>query len=408
MGWMETCVVDERMRFVMAIERHEEAFAAVCRRFGVSRNTGYKWLERYEELGVAGLVDRSRAPLDHPQAVAAAIAERCVSVRRTHPSWGPVKVRAYLARREAETAWPAASTIGALFDRAGLTVRRRLRRRSPPSSAPFAHCGAANDVWCIDFKGWFMTGDGKRCEPLTITDAHSRYLLRCQALPRTDTDHVWPVLEAAFREFGLPHYLRSDNGSPFASRGAGGLSKLSIKLIKVGVVPERISPGKPQQNGRHERMHLTLLQDTASPPAPSLRQQLKRLRDFQRLYNEQRPHQALSNATPADHYTPSPRRFDGILREPEYGAEHEVRRVRHNGDIRWRNHTIYVNQALVGEPIGLVEDDATGWTVSYGPIVLGTIAHHDDHLRKPKHRSCGRVDNASALPTSPQDQQQQT
>src|SRR5246500_159275 len=385
MGWKETCAVEERMRFMVAVEMREESFAAICRRFGVSRRIGYKWLARFEEEGAAGLLDRPRAPLRHPQAIESEIGERCLEVRRAHPSWGPVKVLAYLERRAPKTDWPAASTIGELFDREGLTVKRRLRRRRPPSSAPFAHCEAANDVWCIDFKGWFLTSDGKRCEPLTITDAYSRYLLRCQALPRTDTDHVWPVLDAAFREFGLPRYMRSDNGSPFASRGAGGLSQLSVRLIKAGIVPERIAPGKPQQNGRHERMHLTLLQDTADPPADSLRQQLKRLRDFQRLYNEQRPHQALGNATPAEHYTASPRRFDGILREPEYGAGHEVRRVRHNGEIRWRNLTIYINQALVGEPVGLVENDATGWTVSYGPIVLGTIAHQDDRLRKPKH-----------------------
>ena len=406
MGWTETCAMDERMRFVIAAEKHEEPFAAVCRRFGVSRRVGYKWLARYQEAGVEGLFDRSRAPLHHPQAIADGLFERCLAVRRAHPSWGPLKVRAYLERRTPARDWPAVSTIGALFDREGLTVKRKLRRRSPPSSAPFSHCGAANDVWCIDFKGWFLTGDGKRCEPLTVTDAHSRYLLRCQALARTDTDHVWPVLDAAFREFGLPHYMRSDNGSPFASRGAGGLSRLSIKLIKAGVFPERIAPGKPQQNGRHERMHLTLLQDTADPPAPSLRQQLKRLRDFQRLYNEQRPHQALGNATPADHYIPSPRRFDGILREPEYGAEHQVRRVRHNGDIRWRNRTIYINQAQVGEPVGVVENDVAGWVVSYGPIVLGTFADQDNCLRKPKRSRCGLADNATRCPQGPQPQQQ--
>ncbi|WP_245327024.1 helix-turn-helix domain-containing protein, partial [Bradyrhizobium sacchari] len=250
--------MDERMRFVLAAEKGEESFAALCRRFNVSRRVGYKWLGRYEEEGLAGLLDRSRAPRHHPQAIAPEIAERCLEVRRAHPTWGPVKVRAYLERAAPKTEWPVASTIGELFDREGLTVRRKLRRRSPPSSAPFAACEAANDVWCIDFKGWFLTGDGDRCEPLTITDAHSRYLLRCQALPRTDTDHVWPVLDAAFREFGLPNFLRSDNGSPFASRGAGGLSRLSVNLIKAGVTPERIAPGKPQQNGRHERMHLTL------------------------------------------------------------------------------------------------------------------------------------------------------
>jgi putative transposase len=408
MGWTETCAVDERMRFVLAVEKQEESIAVVCRRFGVSRRVGYKWLERYEEAGVEGLRDRSRAPLRHPQAIPDKIAERCLGVRRAHPTWGPLKVLAFLERQAPGSNWPAPSTIGTLFDREGLTVKRKLRRRSPPSSAPFAHCDQANDVWCIDFKGWFLTGDGGRCEPLTLTDAHSRYLLRCQALARSDTDHVWPVLDAAFREFGLPHFLRSDNGAPFASRGAGGLSRLSVKLIKAGVVPERIAPGKPQQNGRHERMHLTLLQDTASPPAPTLREQLKRLRAFQRLYNEQRPHQALGNATPADCYAASPRRFDGVLREPGYRPDHIVKRVRHNGEIRWKASTIYISEALIGEPVALAES-ATGWTVSYGPIVLGTINHGGNRMHKPKPRSCGLVDNTKRrCPQGPQPQHQQT
>ncbi|HEY2247244.1 MAG TPA: IS481 family transposase [Bradyrhizobium sp.] len=376
------------MRFVVAVGKHDESFAAVCRRFGVSRRIGYKWLARFEMEGPVGLLDRSRAPPCHPQAIADGIAQRCLEVRRAHPSWGPVKVRAWLERRAPRMEWPAASTIGELFDREGLTVKRKLRRRSPPSSAPFAHCEAANDVWCIDFKGWFLTGDGQRCEPLTITDAHSRYLLRCQALARTDTEHVWPVLDAAFREFGLPRRLRSDNGSPFASRGPGGLSRLSVKLIKAGVTPERIAPGKPQQNGRHERMHLTLLQEIASPPAASMREQLKRLRDFQRLYNEERPHQALDNATPADRYQASSRRFDGVLREPVYDDDQDVRRVRHNGEIKLGGNMIYISAALVGEPIGLAENNA-GWTVSYGPIELGIIAHRGDRLRKSKRKGCG-------------------
>lgn len=281
MGWKETCAVDERMRFVLAIEAGDEPVAAVCRRFGVSRKSGYKWLERYRSEGLAGLADRSRAPRHHGCAVSAEAAERCLSVRRAHPTWGPLKVRAFLVRRVPDVVWPAASTIGVLFDREGLTVKRRLRRRVPPG-APFGACGSANDTWCMDFKGWFLTGDGARCEPWTLQDAHSRYLLRCQALPRTDGAHVWPVLEAAFREFGLPLRLRSDNGAPFASGGAGGLSRLSIKIIKAGVTPERIRPGKPQQNGRLERLHLTLLQDTASPPARSLREQLERFRAFRR------------------------------------------------------------------------------------------------------------------------------
>jgi putative transposase len=412
MGWMETCAVDERMRFVMAVERGEEGFAALCRGFGVSRKTGYKWLERYECAGVDGLKDRSRAPLHHPQAIAAAIMERCLAVRRAHPSWGPVKVRAYLKRRAPSTVWPSASTIGALFDREGLTVKRRRRRKLALSSAPFGACAAANDVWCMDFKGWFVTGDGTHCEPLTLCDAVSRYLLRCQVLARNDNDHVWPVLDAAFREFGLPKRLRSDNGPPFASRGVGGLSKLSVKLIKAGVTPERIAPGKPQQNGRLERLHLTLLKDTADPPARSLREQLERLHLFQRLYNEERPHQALGNATPAEHYEASPRRFDGVLHEPSYSAEHEVRRVRHNGEIKWKGDTIFIGEALVGEPLGLIEDDDGSFTVSFGAIALGIIEHGSNRLKRPRPSAYGLVDIAQAnpqslpaMPTSPQAQQ---
>ena len=408
MGWMETCAVEERVRFVMAVEKREEPFAGVCRRFGVSRKTGYKWIGRYAEAGIGGLLDHSRAPLYHPQEIADAIAERCLAVRREHPTWGPRKVRAFLKRSGTATDWPAASTIGSLFDREGLTVKQKRRHRGPPSSMPLADCGAANDVWCIDFKGWFLCGDGTRCEPLTLTDAYSRYLLRCQALMRNDSAHVWPLLDAAFREFGLPLRLRSDNGSPFASRGAGGLSRLSVNLIKAGVVPERIAPGKPQQNGRHERMHLTLLQDAATPPSRTLREQLKRLQEFQRIYNEQRPHESLGDDTPADHYTTSLRRFDGVLREPEYG-EHKVRQVRRNGEIKWKGEIIYIGEALIGEPIGLREQDAAGWTVYYGPIVLGTIAHRGHRLRKPKPTAaCGHVDDASASPTSPQAQQKQT
>ena len=407
MGWMETCAMDERMRFIVAVERKEEPVAALCRRFGVSRRIGYKWLGRYREDGIKGLADRSRAPLHHPQEVSPEIARCCLAVRRAHPTWGPVKVRAWLMRRAPEMVWPAASTIGALFDREGLTVKRRLRRRAVPTAAPFAACAAANTVWCIDFKGWFLTGDGTYCEPLTLACAHSRYLLRCQVLAKSDTAHVWPVLDAAFREYGLPERLRSDNGPPFASVGAGGLSRLAVLVIKAGVAPERIVPAKPQQNGRLERLHLTLLQDTANPPARSLREQLDRFRAFQRLYNEERPHQALANATPAEHYAPSPRRFDGVLREPNYPPDHAVRRVRSNGEIKWQGKLIYINSALAGEPIGLIEGDDGASTVSYGPVTLGVIDHRGDRLRTPRRHARGLVDNAARCPQGPPAQQQQ-
>ena len=408
MVWKETCAVDERMRFVMAIEAGEESFAATCRRFSVSRRVGYKWFARYRLDGVSGLSDRSRAPHRRVRSLSEEIAGACLSVRRAHPSWDPVKVRAWLQRRDPGVGWPAASTIGALFDREGLTVKRRLRRRVPPRTAPFAACAAANDVWCIDFKGWFRTGDGARCEPLTLSDAHSRYLLRCQAVARADTDHVWPILDAALREHGLPVALRSDNGPPFASTGAGGLSRFSVLAIKAGVRPERIAPAKPQQNGRHERLHLTLKQETASPPAPDLRRQIERFRDFQRVYNFERPHAALDHDTPAEHYRPAARAWDGVLREPPCPDDAERRRVRRSGEIKWKGSLIYINQALAGEAVALIQHDEGLWQVRYGPIELGLVDHRGERLQRPKHKARGLVDNPKGLPTNPPAQQPTT
>jgi putative transposase len=405
MPWRETCAVDERKRFVLEAEAGEEAFAALCRQFGISRQHGYKWLARWRAEGEAGLVERSRAPLHHPRAVAEELAGACLAVRRAHPTWGPVKVRAWLERRRPGRAWPAASTIGALLDRAGLTVKRRLRRRGPPGGPLFA-AAAANDVWTMDFKGWFKTGDGARCEPFTLCDAASRYLLRCQTLTRNDGEHVWPVLDAAFREYGLPLRLRSDNGPPFATIGAGGLSRLSVKLIKAGVTPERITPGRPQENGRHERLHLTLLADTASPPAASLRAQAIRFRAFQAGYNQERPHAALGNATPAERYAPAPRRWDGRLRPPETVAD-EVRAVKSNGLIRWHGKLVYVSEALGGEAVGLAETGDGRWAVRFGPVLLGFIAHRGDHRERPRKKADGLVENAARCPQGPQPPQQQ-
>jgi transposase InsO family protein len=407
MPFKETCTMDERMALVLSARAGEEAFAAICRRHGVSRKIGYKWVERYAAEGPPGLLDRSRAPLEHPQAISAETARACLEVRRSHPSWGPVKVRAWLERRRPERRWPAASTIGALFEREGLTVKRRLRRRAPggPAASPFGALTTANEVWCIDFKGWFLTGDGSRCEPLTLSDAYSRYLLRCQALARNDAQHAWPVLSAAFREFGLPWRLRSDNGPPFASCGAGGLSQLSVRLIKAGVTPERTAPGRPQQNGRLERLHLTLLKEAASPPAPTLAAQARQLARFRRAYNEERPHQALGGDVPANHFEASPRRFDGVLREPGYPAEMDVRRVRHNGEIKWRGKLVYLNAALAGEPVGLAEQSDGAFVVAYGPVTLGLIPHRAERLIKPKP-GCGLVDGASPRPQGPQPPQQ--
>ena len=353
----------------------------ICRRYGVSRKTGYKIAGRYELEGPAGLADRSRAPHDHPNAVGEEDEAAILAVREKHPSWGPKKIKAWLERRHESRRWPAASTIGTILERHGLAVRRRLSRHGAPSPSPLSPAAQANDVWGIDFKGWFRTGDGARCDPLSISDLASRYVIRLQAVARPDEAHVWPVLDAAFREFGLPAVMRSDNGPPFASVAAGGLSRLSVKLIKAGVIPERIKPGKPQQNGRHERLHRTVKAETARPPAATLRAQQRRFDDFRRVFNEERPHEALGQETPAAHFAPAARSFAGRLNEPEYAADHHVRRVRQNGEIRWAGTLVFISEALTGEPVGIVESDDGRYAVHFGPLLLGHLDHRATLIR---------------------------
>jgi putative transposase len=374
MPWRETCVMDERMAFIVDVQRGEASVAELCRRYGISRKSGYKWLARYTAGGVEALTDQSRAPHHHPNAVDARVEAAVLAVRHRHPTWGPKKIRAWLGQHRGDLSCPAESTIGVLLARQGLVRSRRKRRSVPPSGAALSACQAPNAVWGVDFKGWFVLGDGTRCEPLSLSDLTTRYVLRLQAVERPDTAHVWPLFEAAFREFGLPQVMRSDNGPPFASAGAGGLSRLAVRLIKVGVRPERIDPGKPQQNGRQERLHRTVQEETASPPAYDRRGQQRRFDDFRRVFNEERPHEALGQTPPAAHYRPAPRAYSGREREPEYASGHEVRRVRQNGEIKWRGALVFLSEALVGEPVGLVESETDGrWRVSYGPIELGTL-----------------------------------
>ena len=373
MAWKETCVMDERLCFVAACLDGSESVSELCSHFDISRKTGYKWLARYRLEGVVGLEDRPRSPHSNSRAVDLETVDEVIAVRHEFPTWGPRKVRAHLLDKHPERAWPAASTIGNIFDRAGLTKARKRRKRTPPQSFPFQAVQAPNDAWCIDFKGWFLTGDGTHVEPLTISDAHSRYLIACDPVGKTDEAHVWPVLDRAFREHGLPHAMRSDNGPPFAGRSVAGLSRLAVKLIKAGIRPERIAPGKPQQNGRHERMHLTLLQDTASPPARSLADQIRRFRHFMHVFNTERPHEALGQIPPARVHELSPRSYDGELRSPDYDDEAEIRRVRRKGEIKWRGRLVFVSEVLAGEPVGLYRIGEDTWLVKYGPIVLGTL-----------------------------------
>ena len=356
----------------------------LCQFYGVARGTGYKWVERYDNGGLEGLQDLSRAPHRHPNEVSTEIEDLVISVREKHPSWGAPKIHARLKRDHGDKNIPVESTIGAILKRNGLTVSRKRRRRSRRESEPLAHAGAPNAVWCADYKGWFRCGDGTRIDPLTISDAYSRYLFRCQDLKAADYTHSKPVFEAAFREYGLPERMRTDNGAPFGSNGESGLTGISVWWIKLGIVPERITPGKPQQNGRHERMHRTLKQETASPPAANRRAQQDRFDQFRREYNQERPHEGLGQTTPESQYQPSPRAYPGRLREMEYPDDWQVRRVADGGQIRWAGDRVFVAHALKGEPVGLEPIDDRRWRVWFSFYEIGVLDGPKLRIRRPE------------------------
>jgi transposase InsO family protein len=382
MPWKVHEVMEERFRFVEEWKSEDWGMAELCRFYGVTRATGYKWVSRYEAGGVEGLREASRAPLHHPNAVCGEMEDRVIAMRDKHPRWGAPKIRARLERDHPETAIPAESTIGAILQRNGLTVCRKRRRKSWPASAPLAHAGAPNAVWCVDFKGWFRTADGTRIDPLTISDAYSRYLLRCQVLRAADAAHTKPVMEAAFREYGLPERIRTDNGAPFGSNGESGLTRLTVWWIKLGIVPEHIAPGKPQQNGGHERMHRTLKQETASPPASGSRAQQGCFDRFRQEYNQERPHEALGQNPPAQYYRPSDRPHPGRLREVEYPADWLVRRVAPGGQMRWSGDSVFVAHALEGEPVGLEPIDDRRWRVWFSFQEIGILDSDRREIRR--------------------------
>ncbi len=370
MPWKETCPMDERLKFIADCLKDEWSLSDLCQYYGISRKSGYKWVARYLAEGPSGLHDRSRAPNHHPNAVHKMIQDRIVAFRAEHPHWGPRKLVHRLRQLEPDTRWPAPSTVGEILKRHGLTVPRRRKRRTPPYTQPFREGLQPNDVWCADFKGWFRTQCGTRIDPLTISDAVSRYLLRCQALMRPTGTIAQAVFTAAFQEFGLPAAIRTDNGAPFASTGLGGLSRLSVWWLRLGILPERIRPGHPEENGRHERMHRTLKQATAKPPRATPKAQQQTFDRFRTEYNQERPHEALDMQTPAQHYQPSPRPFPARLPEIEYPSGYLVRRVRSNGQIRWQGRLIFVSEVLIGHRVGLIEVDNGTWRLDFGALKL--------------------------------------
>lgn len=362
--------MEEKVRFVLECEQEEWTMTELCEVYGIARETGYVWLRRYRERGLAGLVELNRAALRHRNQTPPETEQAVVELRQAHMRWGPRKLKRVLERDQAHQRWPAASTIGELLKREGLVVGRKQRRRTAAYTEPLAHADGPNRVWCADFKGWFRTGDGERIDPLTITDAYSRYLLRCQAVEKTDTVGARAIFEAAFREYGIPTAIRTDNGAPFASLAVGGLSRLAVWWMKLGIVAERIEAGHPEQNGRHERMHRTLKQETAQPAAADRRAQQRAFDRFREEYNEQRPHEALGMQTPALVYEPSPRAYPARVPEPDYPTSMLVRSVHHQGQIRWKKHDVVVSQVLWGERVGLLPVDERWFTIYFAQFPI--------------------------------------
>jgi transposase InsO family protein len=374
--------MDERVKFVAAVLAGDRDFAEVCRLFGISRRTGYKWWSRYRGEGAAGLVDRSRSPWRHANQTPQAVEARLVAEKKRRRKWGPKKLVAYLRRIEPETRWPAPSTAARLLDRRRLVTRRRRRSKSPPYAEPMTGATRPNAVWSADFKGQFPVG-GPWCYPLTVSDGFSRYLLVCRGLPDTSALGVRPWFEAAFREVGLPLAIRTDSGPPFGSVGLGGLTRLTAWWVRLGICPERIDPGHPEQNGRHERMHRTLKEETASPPRDTWEAQQRAFDRFRVEYNDERPHEALRMRTPADVYQPSERPYPERLPELEYPAGFAVRQVRRSGEIKWRGGLVYASQTLTGEPLGLWQIDNDRWEVYFGFLRVGVLDGRAGRIERP-------------------------
>ncbi len=372
MPFKETCRVEERIALFRALDSGAFTASELCEDYGISRTTFYEWKRRRESGDERWFEDRSCAPGSCPHATQAEVIASIVAVRRRFPRFGPKKIRARLALGEPGTAWPAVSTIGDILKREGLIEMKPRQRRPIDRGEIVAGSDMPNGEWAMDFKGWFRTLDGTRVDPLTISDTASRFLVGIR-ITRPTHDGAKAALTKVFSDVGLPDAIRSDNGSPFGSTGAGGLSRLSVWLMKLGIEPRFIPPASPQDNGRHERMHRTLKDETTKPPAETWMQQQVRFNLFRREYNEQRPHEALGQTTPASHWSPPRRGLPSRIEEPWYDPDHQVRRVGRDGLISWHGNDIHIGDALAHETVGIAEHERGGHIVRFMTRDLGLI-----------------------------------
>jgi len=379
MPWSQTSPMDQRTQFIADYLRASLSTTDLCALYGVSRKTGYKWIERYLRDGPAGLDERSCKPRASPNQTDQEIVTAILEIRRRHPSWGAKKLLVLLHKGHRHWDLPGRSTVCDILSRHGMVPKQRQRRRIGHPGKPTSTILAPNDLWCADYKGQFKTGNGLYCYPLTVTDGYSRYLLSCQALDSTAVAGAKPVFTRLFKEYGLPMRIRTDNGVPFATTTLARLSALSAWWVRLGVMPELIEPGKPQQNGRHERMHRTLKDETTRPAAGNLSAQQRKFNHFRDEFNNERPHEALDQQTPASQYQPSLREMPNTIPPLEYPDRFEVRYVSANGGIRWKKDWVNVSSVCIGEYVGFEEIDDGIWNVYFGPLKLGRF--DERHMR---------------------------
>ncbi len=384
MPWKETCTMNERKEFIKAWLSQRFSVTELCERFHISRKTGHKWINRFKASGMPGLSNQSRARHSQSHKTEDDVEAKILELKYRYPSWGPVTIRSALYREAPQHDWPASSTIGEVLKRHGLVKTRRPRKKTPPHSQPLAHATQPNEVWSADYKGQVKLGNGQWCYPLTITDNCSRLLIRCKGLAGPHLTPSLKVYEQAFREYGLPKRIRTDNGWPFAMTTLGGLTPLSIWLLKLGIYPERIAPGCPQQNGRHERMHRTLKAATLKPPKGNLSAQQRAFNRFVREYNEERPHQSLGlGQCPVDVHRTSLRPLPTDLPEMVYKDDFEVRKVKCGGYIKLHGQPIYTTRQLVGEYVGLEPLQHDRWQLYFGMLKLGMVDERIGRVIRP-------------------------
>lgn len=371
MPWKVTSPMDQKVQFIADFSKKRFSFSELCDRYDISRKTGYKWVERYMDDGPGALEDLKKTPHHFPNETDPEIIDELLVLRRKHTFWGAKKILKIVHGYHPDWDLPCRSTVCDIFKRNGMVPRTRRRRRIGHPGKPSNSIFAPNDVWCADFKGQFKTGDGVYCYPLTVTDYFSRYLIGCQALHSTAISSAKAVFIRLFEEYGLPAHIRTDNGVPFATNTLARLSSLSAWWVRLGILPEFIEPGKPQQNGRHERMHQTLKTETALPPAGSMAAQQRRFNHFREEFNNIRPHEALDQETPASIYSPSLRPMPRKILPFEYPDRFELRYVNASGGMRWNSNWVQVSTVCSGEYIGLEEIDDGIWEVYYGPLRIG-------------------------------------